>query len=254
MPAVPPVDLPYRQFQFPLNVFMHVLTLEEGGVTYLHYGLFDRPGEPIAMAQERSTELLLSRLPPPPARVLDVGVGVGTTLARLARLGYDATGITPDEQQAAIVRATYGPDVNVFQVAFENVFPRAFDAVVFQESSQYIDAMKLFAKAREITKNVVVLDEFSTDATATLHRLDDFLRAAAAFRFAKTEEVDLSQRAAPTVDYFLERLPRYRDVLERDLGLSAAGIDELIESGTRYRDLYRRGAYVYRLLRFERTR
>ncbi len=254
MPAVPPVPLPYNEFQFPLNVFMHVISLEEGAVTYLHYGLFEQPGESIAEAQERSTELLLSRLPPPPARVLDVGVGIGTTLARLTRLGYDATGITPDPQQVAMVRARHGDGVNVVQVAFEKVFPRPFDGLVFQESSQYIDATALFGKAREMTNEVIVLDEFSTGAAGTLHRLDEFVQAAASFRFTKAEDIDLSERAAPTIDYFLERLPRYRAALLEDLGLEEKQLDELIESGNRYRDHYRRGTYVYRLLRFERIR
>jgi len=94
--------IPYRDFTYPLNVFMHILTHEEGEVRYLHYGLFERPDESIAVAQERSTELLLSRLPPPPARLLEAGAGLGTTLARLERLGYDAQGITPDEKQVAM--------------------------------------------------------------------------------------------------------------------------------------------------------
>ena len=65
----------YRDFYYPLNVFMHILMHEEGAVRYLHYGLFERDDDSIDVAQERSTELLLSRLPPPPARLLDVGVG-----------------------------------------------------------------------------------------------------------------------------------------------------------------------------------
>ena len=71
MRAVP--DLPYRDFLYPLNVFMHILTNEEGGVANLHYGLFERPDESISFAQERSTELLLRHLPPPPARLADPG-------------------------------------------------------------------------------------------------------------------------------------------------------------------------------------
>ena len=252
MRAVPVTELAYREFQFPLNVFMHMLTLEEGSVTYLHYGLFDDPSEPIAKAQERSTELLLSRLPPSPARVLDVGAGIGTTLATLTRLGYDAIGITPDEGQVATIRARHGDAVNVVNVAFERLFPRAYDVVLFQESSQYIDAAKLFAKAREITNRVIVLDEFSTEANSTLHELGEFVRIAAAFKFRLVEDTDLSSRAAPTIDYFLERLPRYRPTLEHDLGLDPKQIDDLIGSGRQYRDRYRTGAYVYRLLRFER--
>src|SRR5439155_10668522 len=47
------MTVPYRDFYYTLNVFMHVLTLEEGGVEHLHYGLFERVDEPICAAQER---------------------------------------------------------------------------------------------------------------------------------------------------------------------------------------------------------
>src|SRR5437588_4097562 len=146
---------------------MHILTHEEGGVRYLHYGLFERADESIDAAQERSTELLLSRLPPPPARLLDVGVGLGTTLARLIELGYHAEGITPDAQQATMAA------VPVTVTSFEEYGappsrrldrrrPAAaegakdgdrtagedagvpFDVILFQESSQSIDSDALF--------------------------------------------------------------------------------------------------------------
>src|ERR1700682_5228143 len=106
--AQPP---PYREFYYPLNVFMHILTHEEGGVDYLHYALFDSENERIGAAQEHSTELLLSRLPPTPSRVLEVGIGLGTTLMRMAHLGYDVEGITPDEKQIAMVQARYGSEL-----------------------------------------------------------------------------------------------------------------------------------------------
>src|SRR5437763_11949268 len=93
----------YSEFYYPLNVFMHILTHEEGAASYLHYGFFEDRGESIARAQERSTEFLLARLPPPPARLLDAGCGLGTTLRKLVSLGYDVTGITPDEKQIAVV-------------------------------------------------------------------------------------------------------------------------------------------------------
>jgi SAM-dependent methyltransferase len=184
--------LPYRDFYYPLNVFMHVLTLEEGGVAHLHYGLFERSDEPISAAQERSTQLLLARLPPPPARVLEAGIGLGTTLALLTRLGYDAIGITPDEQQIAMVRARFGDEVDARCVKFEEMTDNdRYDVIVFQESS-------------------------------------------------------------PTIDYFIARLPRYRDAIVRDLGLTSEQVDELITSGASYAELYRRGVYGYLLLQFER--
>src|SRR5450759_3629158 len=78
---------------------MHVMSREEGEVRDLPYGLFESPEDSILESQQRSTALLLGRLPPPPRRVLDVGMGLGRTLAELARAGYDAEGITPDQQQ-----------------------------------------------------------------------------------------------------------------------------------------------------------
>jgi len=235
----------YRDFYYPLNVFMHILTHEEGSVRYLHYGFFEQLEESIDGAQERSTELLLSRLPPPPARLLDVGVGLGTTLARLRQRGYDAEGITPDEKQAAMA------PVPVRVVSFEEYDARPYDAILFQESSQYIDSDALFARARALAPRVLVLDEFATES-GIMHTLDDFLRAAAANGFRVVEEIDLSAKAAPTIDYFRLRLPRYRPQLIADLGLTDEQVDHLIANGERYRDHYARGALVYRLLDLRR--
>ena len=244
------MTVPYRDFYYPLNVFMHVLTLEEGGVEHLHYGLFERDDESISAAQERSTELLLSRLPPPPARILEAGIGLGTTLARLIRLGYDVTGITPDEKQIAMARARHG-DLPVACIKFEEM-TGTFDLIVFQESSQYIDSEALFAKAAEMAPRVIVLDEFALRDEGVLHRLDAFLDAATRFGFSVTERVDLSAKAPPTIDYFIARLPRYRSALIDDLGLTNEQVDDLIANGAKYASAYRRGVYGYLLLQFQR--
>lgn len=230
---------------------MHILTHEEGDVTYLHYGFFENESDSIARAQERSTEMLLARLPPPPARLLDVGIGVGTTLSRLTRLGYQALGITPDEKQIALVRERFGDAVRVDCIRFEDVPAAPYDAVVFQESSQYIDSEALFAKAAELTSTVIVLDEFALepiDKVGALHQYSAFIEAARRHGFEIAEELDVSEQAAPTVDYFIARLPRWRERLIADLGLTDQQVDDLIESGRHYRDLYRRGVYGYRVL------
>jgi hypothetical protein len=246
-------NLPYLNFQFPLNVFMFVLTQEEGGVRHLHYGLFDSDDESIEVAQERSTRLLLEHIPPSPARLLEVGIGLGTTLKRLLDSGYDAEGITPDLAQIEMARAAHG-DLPVHGSTFENFAPRSrFDAIVFQESSQYIDAATLFSRARRITNRVVVLDEFAlrvTDPPAALHSLERFLSSAAENGFRKEKEIDLSRKAAPTVGYFMRRLPAYRQPLIENLNLTQEQIDELLRSGRDYVERYEDGTYGYRLLTF----
>ncbi len=135
----------FRDFPFPLNVLLTVLEREEGSVQSMHYGLFETPGESIRAAQERSTALLFSRLPPPPARLLEVGIGLGTTLARLTDMGYAAEGITPDPVQAAAARERFGERIRVQTSPLEHFqTTQRYDAVVFQESSQYIESGALF--------------------------------------------------------------------------------------------------------------
>lgn len=244
-----PASLPYLDFYYPLNVFMHLLTLEEGEVRYLHYGIFDRESEPLIEAQERSTSMLLDRLPAAPARILDAGSGIGTTLSRLTRLGYEVTGITPDAQQVAFIRARYGESVRILEERFETLADeRRFDVVLFQESSQYIDSDALFAKAAQLTRRVLVLDEFAMSSVGHLRPWSSFTEAAARHGFIAEEQLDLTARAAPTIDYFNVRYPKYRDRLIADLGLSAETIDELIRGGLAYRAAYERGDYVYRLV------
>jgi hypothetical protein len=246
----------YRDFYYPLNVFMHVLTHEEGRVDYLHYGLFEREEESIGKAQERSTALLLERLPPPPARILDVGIGLATTLTELLRRGYGAEGITPDEKQIAMVRARHGDALPVHLSRFETLEtePR-FDVIVFQESSQYVSSEELFSRAAHLAPRTLVLDEFSLerlDEATALHSLDGFLSAAAANGFRLVEKLDLSAQAAPTVRYFMQRIPRYRNRLIADLGITESQVDELIVSGETYLDRYRDQVYGYFLLDLQR--
>jgi SAM-dependent methyltransferase len=247
------MSLPYRDFLYPLNVFMHILAREEGGVSYLHYGFFERDDESIAAAQERSTRMLLDRLPAPPARILDVGSGLGTTLARLTTLGYDAHGINPDAQQVAIIRERHGDAVRIDCIRFEDLPASPFDTVIFQESSQYIDSEALFAKAAGLTRHVVVIDEFSLqplDTPGALHSLAGFIAAAGRHGFEKSEEIDVSQKVTPSTRYFMERFETYRERLIADLGVTSQQVDELIEGGVKYLDLYARGVYGYRVMQF----
>jgi SAM-dependent methyltransferase len=239
--------LPYRDILYPLNVFMHILTHEEGSVAALHYGFFERDGELMRDAQKRATEMLLARLPPPPARLLDAGCGLGTTLARLLALGYDAEGITPDAQQIAMM-AVHLP---VRCSRFEDLASSRYDAILFQESSQYIGSNALFEKAREMTSHVIVFDEFAMQS-APLHSYDDFLRAASVNGFEVVEDLDVSEMAAPSIDYFQIRFERFRESLVAGVGVTNEQIDALIKGGVENRVRFASGAYAYRVMQFRR--
>jgi cyclopropane fatty-acyl-phospholipid synthase-like methyltransferase len=275
-----------REVAYPLNVFLHVLTREEGEVAALHYGFFESPDEAIVIgtAQERSTSMLIERLPQAPARLLDVGAGLGTLVSRLIDRGYDAAGITPDAQQVALAHARDARlRSRVICAAFETFtdagvcadagLSAQFDALIFQESSQYIDPPTLWRAAAKLTARVLVLDEFllrrdamdtaaaavaaadASHASGHVHSirpLDEFLACAEAAGFRVAEERDLSRQAAPTIDYFLTRIPHHREALCRELGVSEQQIADLLASGTRYRDFYRDGVYGYRLLDLQR--
>lgn len=234
---------------------MHLLS-QETEVQFLHYGLFRQPGESIVSAQEHSTALLLEALPAPPCRVLEVGIGLGTTLRKLLDAGYEAEGITPDAHQIAAARARYGEGLPVHCAHFEEWQPgRKYDVIVFQESSQYIDSDPLFARASKLAPRIVVLDEFATrplTPPGLMHRLDIFHAAAARHRWQVVEHTDLSAWALPTLHWFIDRIARYGAKIVDDLGVSRTRVDELLEGAYRYVDLYESGDYAYSLVRLER--
>ena len=251
----------YKGFSFPLNLFMHILTSEEGRIDYLHYGLFESGDESIVQAQEKATQLLLDKMPPPPAKVLDVGSGLGTTLATLTDRGYEAQGITPEANQIAVIRQRHGENVTVTCAPLETVDLRSqrFDVIVFQESSQYIEDAALFARVDDLLAphgRVIVLDEFALrplQLEGALHNFTSFLAAADSRGFRVVEEADLSLQAAPTITYIPNRVPKYRQQLLVDLGITDEQIDALLESGERYRRFYANGDYGYKLLVLERS-
>ncbi len=58
--------------------------------------------------QELISRQLDRHLPPPPARILDVGAGQGTQSIRLARMGYEVLAVEPDPE----MRASLGAALN----------------------------------------------------------------------------------------------------------------------------------------------
>lgn len=263
--ATPGIGSSSHDFSFPLNVYARLLELEEGRADYLHYGLFDDPKESAGAAQRCATELLWQHLPPP-CKLLDVGLGLGTTLQRLRAMGYASVGITPDTMQIAFARHRHGADLPALPFRFEAFDQDAgcWQAILFQESGQYIDSIDLFERAAHLLTpegELIVMDEFRfADQTGDgdhraerLHDLQYFLRLAQRFGFECQTQLDLSARAAPTVDWLLDRCQHHTDILKRELGVSDDQLAALQDSNRRYRENYARRYYGYFLLRLRRV-
>ena len=252
---------PFKDLTFPLNVYAHALLLQEGKAAYLHYGLFQDDETSLKAAQQFSTDLLLAKLPPPPCRILEVGVGLGTTFSLLRQRGYDVHGITPDSQQIAHIQKSQGAAAAVSCHSLEafSAGPGSFDVILFQESAQYIEPLVIFNQALDLLPSagqLFIIDEFTLRHDATrpggLHRIDNVITLAGRLGFELLEHRDLSAMAAPTLDYLLQVTRTHRHSLIRDLALNDEQLDQLDASNRIYREKYTSGHYGYALLHFRK--
>lgn len=244
---------------FPLNAFACATLLEEGQVNYLHYGLFDADHPSLMAAQGQSTALILERLPPPGAQILEIGIGLGTTAALLVDLGYRVIGIAPDAAQVEIARDKAGTGGQFAAVRFED-FPvtgKGVDGILLQESAQYLKPTLLFSLARAWLKSggeVLVLDQFALRRTdpreSLLHFGDDFVQQGEKQGFHLVEHLDLSTQATPTLDYLLKILVAHEKALTQYLPMTVKELDQLRRAVAANLDRYRQGVLGYALYRF----
>lgn len=249
------------RFSFPLNVYARLLELQEGQVDYLHFGVFDHPDEPVLQAQQRATELLWQALPAP-GRLLEVGIGLGTTLTRLLQQGWQPLGITPEPAQIEVAQERQGGTLPLRCTRLEDLAADAgpFDTLLFQESAQYIAPMEIFSAADRLLVNgpasIVVMDEFALDRRAAdhggLHHRAHFIALAQRFGWRVAHQVDLSQAVQPTVQYLITGTRRWRDRLLADLPVTPQQLDELDAALLRVQRLYAEGVQGYGVLRLAR--
>lgn len=260
-PKKPDTASPYKDLTFPLNVYAHALMLQEGRADYLHYGLFQHDQTDLTAAQQYSTDLLMSRLPAAPCRILEVGIGLGTMFSLLTRKGYQVHGITPDTQQIAQVHNRLGRQAHVTCQRLEDfeAAQDSFDVILFQESAQYIEPLVIFNKALDLLPlggSLLIIDEFALRRVDTaeegLHLLDDMRALAERLGFELAEHLDLSDMAAPTLNYLRRVTTHQRQRLMEDLSLSAECLTHLDKSNRLYQDKYACGRFGYALLHFKK--
>ena len=248
----------YRHFPFPLNIYAHLLVRNGCNLDYLHYGLFANEGATFAEAQAHSTELLLERLLPPPARLLEVGTGMGATMSLLLARGYDVTGVNPDPSQISVAQERFGVGDRITCSRWEDFEPASqWDQIVFQESAQYIAPADIFSRAARLLRaggQLLILDEVGLrrgyEGEQGLNLLSDLKSCAASNGFRLDEELDLSKLAAPTLAHMLRAADELRGELLEQVGASEEQIDALNASNEAYRQKYADGRYGYVRLLF----
>lgn len=233
----------FRTLDFPLNAYACALWLEQAHVDYLHYGFNPSDGG-MSAAQQRSTDLLLQRIRAAPARVLEVGIGLGSTAKQLCARGYDYTGVTPDAQQIAYCHS-FDPSLHLIQSRFNDLsLARAsFDVVMFQESSQYMATRPLLTTAHALLADagqLLILDEVETE------RVSNLINLANECGFELVETLDVTRMAAPSLNVLIDLLARHRAVLLHELGCSERAMDMLMLQLNKQCLAYQEGRFSYR--------
>ncbi|TRZ70650.1 MAG: GNAT family N-acetyltransferase, partial [Rhodocyclaceae bacterium] len=182
-------------------------------------------------------------------------------LQQLIGAGYDVCGISPDPGQIHLAQEKSDAQLVCSSLEDFDGKPQYFDVVIFQESSQYIDPLVIFGKAlRLLAENghLIILDEVALKRTEFghegLHLLQTLLLLSRQFGFEVVQNVDLSAKAAPTLDYLLRIVEQHRERIISDLGCSAEQINALNISNSKYRDKYLEGRFGYAFLHFRKLR
>lgn len=237
---------------FPLNVYAQALFLYLEELNYLHYGLWLDGETSLARAQQQASDFLWQHLPNPidKKRLLEVGIGLGTSAQYLVKQGFDYTGITPDNNQILYAYQRYGHTASFVNQAFEqhgSLDP--YDVILFQESAQYIQAQTLLQRCGQFLSQegkVIIMDEISH---MFVDNLEQYLTP---FGFKLEEQLDLTEQASPSITYLCDVIENQSATICRDLNIPMKKLTGLLQALRQREQDYKNGSYRYQLIRFSR--
>jgi len=240
----------YGFLPFPWNAYAQAALLQENKVIGLHYGLFLENTMSYSQAQQSAIALLLKKLPADPCHILliDQNLDVlssqiieqGHTLHKISDLNTDS-----NSQNTTLDLAELEEDL---------------DVILRYESISLTDPLTIFNQALDLlttSGNLIVLDEFVLKPSQTeeqkLPLLNDFIALGERLGFELIEQQDLSELAAPTLDFRLTATSTHRANLLEKLNLTPEQLLQLDEWNRIKRHHYTTGYYGYALLYFKKT-
>lgn len=241
------------------------------GGDHLHFGYFKHGGESVAEAQENMMALNLFFRPKHLTRVLDAGCGLGATSRVLARQDCRVTALSPDAPLVAYARESQENEglphpVEYLVSGFETYEPaEPFDAVLFQESFQYLDdpfaALAKVARALRPGGRLVVGDQFLNEerprSATRFHYHGNFLRAAREAGLVLHTHCDISRGALMTTAKMLAELRARQEALLAAHGASKPtmrqDIEDMLYWGGQELGAFREDLLSYRIFVLDRA-
>jgi len=191
---------------------LYLMLRHHPGSHHLHYGYWDNGLEPtianLPKAQEAYCEFLLSHIPKGTRSILDVGCGVGALSRHLQDAGYDVECISPSRQFARYARELLDEGTPIHLCYYEDFVPaHRYDLVLFSESFQYVNIEQALEKTASVMKDnghLLICDFFKTGAPGKSpmgggHKLPRFWKAVEANSLEVIEDIDITEKTAPTM-------------------------------------------------------
>lgn len=246
-----PNDLPH-----PFNFYKVLLNSD-----MLHFGYW-LPGKEnfsLEEAQQAASELVLSQLPKAPARVLDIGCGLGATSQYLHKKGYEVVAISPDKAAVEYARDVHpGPRYIVCGFLDDNPVLKTaekFDVILMQESLQYFPEIQpVFLKIIDFLKDdgrVLICDEVSyhqsTNQFSVVKQVDLIEREFHKLGFYVYFHKKIGKEVTPTCTETIHRFREKRQILFDTIDDSEQYLDHYIEGWKHQKKAYQMGTMGYEI-------
>lgn len=241
----------------PFGFYHHL-----SGADDLHFGYWpdEKQGISLSEAQHALTGLLVDLFPKPPARVLDVGCGLGATAERLHQAGYHVVAIAPSDELIAVAKKRHpGPEYLTCGFLDDHTRlnpPDRYDVVLFQESLQYFPQLiQVFQKAKTLLApkgRLILCDEVSyspeTRRKSAVHLATDIEQSLGEVGFCVRQHRRIGLQVQRTCHEVLKLFEAKQVSLIETFGTAAKElIDHYVRGWERQLDWYGRERFGYEI-------